>query len=157
MALPGTCSPLHTLISFAWMGASANILYARRLLLRTPVATTGVMAHTYNPNTTQGRPENQRSEASLAYLHSEFRAIQENWRTPWLFHSLSADILCSQLPKLQTMTRTHGCHGHSIWCPAHRQGGSRDSWETKAPGRSLQSLREVCCLNSLLPPPNLHR
>lgn len=57
--------PLHTLISFAWIEASTNILYARRpMLKRHLLATTGVMARTYNPNTTQESQKKGKFEAS---------------------------------------------------------------------------------------------
>lgn len=70
--------PLHTLISFAWIEASTNILYERRPMLeRHLLATTGVMAHPHNPNTTQV---------------SQKPASQGAPVTPQLFQSLIIDM-----------------------------------------------------------------
>lgn len=74
-----SAEPLHTLISFAWIEASTNILYARRPMLeRHLLATTGVMARTHNPNTTQ---ESQKK--------GKFEASQGASVTPQLFESHS--------------------------------------------------------------------
>lgn len=69
---------LNTLISFAWIEASTNILYARGpMLKRHLLATTGVMVRTY-PNTTQESQKKRKSEASQPGSPSDSPAISQS-------------------------------------------------------------------------------
>lgn len=74
-----SAKPLDTLISFAWIAALTNILYARRpMLKRHLLATTGVMVHTYNPNTTQESQKKPKFEASQPGSPSDSPAVSQS-------------------------------------------------------------------------------
>lgn len=117
--------------------------------------------HIYNPNITQEGQKNQKSEARLAYLHSEFQASLRSTNglpgcftdsSSWYARKLaSSDKGLSRISfrSCQTMLCTHGCHFHSPQATGKVVPGTLGK---------LKTLRGVCkawekfVFQQLLPP-----